>query len=149
MDNFTDLLRELGAIVNVPLHPDKHGVCKVMIDRKFSIQIEYDPMKNRLLFLSFITEIPPGKFRENVLKEALKANGVFPRTGTLGLAERTNQLTLHDYYYLIEVKADKLADYLTSFIEKVNFWKTQIESGNVPSVVTTSSKNRPPPFLKL
>ncbi len=148
IDNFAELLKDLGSHINVGLHVDRHGVCRIVVDQKFFVQIEHDPLKGRVLLVSMITEIGPGKFRENVLKEALKANGVFPRTGILAYVEKNNNLSLHDYYSLVEFKIEKFAEYLTSFIEKVNFWKTQVESGTVPSVISTPSNLPPPPLFR-
>ncbi len=148
MDNFADILKGLGEVINVPLHPDKHGLCKIVISHRFSVQIEYDPLRDRLLFISFIIEILPGKFRENVLREALKANGMVPRTGTLSYLEKNAMLVLSDYYYLKELKIDKLAEYFSSFVEKVDFWKTHLERGTVPNIVKSPSKELPSPFFK-
>ncbi len=148
IDNFAEILKDLGSLINVPLHVDRHGVCKIVVDQKFFVQIEHDPLRGRVLLVSMITEIPPGKFRENVLREALKANGSFPRTGTLAYVERNNNLSLHDYYNLVEFKIDKFAEYITSFIEKVYFWKTHIENGTIPSVISAPSPLPSSPFFR-
>jgi hypothetical protein len=129
MDRFEELLKELGGIINAPLHPDKHRVCKLNVNNYLHIQLEHDAVKERLLIATFLCEIPAGKFRENVLKDALKANTIYPRIGTLCYSERNNQLSLFEYFSFYDLTAAKLSEYLNKFIDRAMLWKTAVEKG--------------------
>lgn len=134
MDRFEELLKELGKILGIPLHVDKNNACRLNINNILHIQLEQDPVKGRLLVACYICDIPPGKFREITLKEALKANYLYPRVGTLAYAERNNKLTLFEYLPFLELTGEKLSVFLFQFIEKANTWREAIESGRTPQL---------------
>jgi hypothetical protein len=133
-DRFEELLKELGKILNLSLHPDRHRACNLKINNGLEVQIEINPVKEKLLFVTLIGTIPPGKFRENLLKEALKANNQFPRTGILGYSERNNKLTLHEFLPLSEMNGEKMAKYLQQFVLKADEWKVSLETGSIPQI---------------
>lgn len=122
MNPFEELLKELSVLLGIGLHVDKNGACKLLFENTFHIQIEYNSSRQALLIASFIGEIPPGKFRENLLKDALKANCPFPQDGILGYSERNNQLTLSQWIPLRELSAQKLHDLLQTCMNKVKVW---------------------------
>jgi hypothetical protein len=132
MDRFEELLMHLGDILNVQLLPDLHRACTLNINGQLHIQLQIDEAKDSLLIASFLCDVSPGKFRENVLKEALKANGAYPRVGTLGFSSRKNKLALFEYLPLPGLKAEKVADFLAQFIEKCELWRLSVESGSTP-----------------
>jgi hypothetical protein len=129
MDRFEEILKELGRIIDVPLHPDKNRLCKLNVSNALHVQIESDENKERILIASFICDIPAGKFRENILKDALKANYLYPRIGTLAYSERNNRLTLFEYAPYSNLNGEKFADILAQFIERANSWRIAIERG--------------------
>ena len=129
MERFAQLLQELGVLINVPLKPDKNGVCQMKINNALDVQLEDQPTKDRILVGCFICDLPAGKFREEVLKEALKANSNYPRKGTLSYSERNNKLVLFDYLYYVNIRTDTLEDYLTGFFETANAWRESLERG--------------------
>lgn len=76
LDPFAILLADLGALIQVPLHPDHQRACSLNINNELHVQLKED--ENRILVATFLAEIPPGKFRENIFKETLKENNLFP-----------------------------------------------------------------------
>lgn len=141
IDRFEDLLKELGTEYGIPLHPDRIGACKLKMSDQFHIQLECDPRQENLLVATFICEIPPGKFRENILKDGLKANTALVKTGTLAYSDRNNQLALFAYLPLPTLNGHKLADFLKKFVEKAAEWKTGVETGNTAGLVAHSPKS--------
>jgi hypothetical protein len=133
MERFDELLIELGKLLDIPLHADKHRACRLRVNDVLDVQIESSQSKDQLVIASFLAEIPPGKFRETVLKEALKANSVFPRLGTFAYFENTSQLVLFDFLPLHQLSGDALQTYLLQFIDKATLWKTGVETGRIPS----------------
>lgn len=129
MDAFEELIKDLGKTVDLPLHLDKNRACRLNINGQLHVQIESDITQERVLIAAFLCDIPAGKFRENVLREALKANFPLNRIGTLSYCERNNKLTLFEYLPMQNLNAQKLADYLAKFLEKADSWRVAIEGG--------------------
>ena len=74
MKSFHDLIAELGEYIGEDLKVDLNMACSLEINNLIKVQIELDSPGEKILLMSLITELPPGKFRENILKDALKAN---------------------------------------------------------------------------
>lgn len=139
LNKFEELIAQLGQVLDIALHAERGRVCKLNINGVMHVQIEYDEAKDRLLFASFIAEIPPGKFRENVLKETLRMNGTFPCLGTFAYSERNNKLAFFEYFPFPTIPADKLLEKLTTFIDRADEWRTAIEQGNLARVALPSA----------
>ena len=129
MERFAELLREMGPLFGASLFPDRRGHCNLNINDSFRVYIENESEHQRLLIGAFVCDIPPGKFRENVLKEALKANGTFPRTGIFAYVRKKNQLALYTYAYTDILNGKLLAQQLRTFIAFALTWKQAIDSG--------------------
>jgi hypothetical protein len=146
MDHFAMLLADLGALIQVPLHPDHNRTCNLSINGELHIQMKEDGNRNRILVGTFLAEIPPGKFRENILKETLKENTLFPRTGNFSYSERNNQLALFAFLYFEGLKGDTMADFLEAFLEKAFSWRTALQTGQLPERGQTLQKTGPSIF---
>lgn len=141
-DVFTTLLQELGKEFQLTLVPDKYNALSLEIP-PLIIQLELDEKQENLFLFTKIIELPPGKFRENVLAEALKINGLpDPRPGIFGYIAATNHLTLHQSYPIKILNGENLAGLFGSFFELAFNWHEAIHRGN-PSPAGSSS---PPPF---
>ncbi|HSX25566.1 MAG TPA: CesT family type III secretion system chaperone [Chlamydiales bacterium] len=129
-DQFAELLHELGRHLHLPLHVDKHSACSIQTPENLTVQLELDISLENLFFFSKIIEIPPGKFRENVLRETLKANALpDPRAGIFGYLDRTNHLILFQRYPLPILNGERLAGLIGGFLELGNAWQKAIEAG--------------------
>lgn len=144
-DPFESLIDQLGFAINMKLHVDKSHACTLKIHQKLSIQMQMDMAMENLLIATFISELPPGKFRENVLAEALKANNLpDPRTGILGYLSINNQLTLHQRYRMDLLDGHKLQMFLAGFIDYADLWREAIEKGlSSPAPISGSSTSNP------
>lgn len=132
MDKFAILIDELGTLIQAPLQLDHHRACSLSINGELHIQMKEDEQKEALFLATFIGDIPPGKFRETILKETLKENHLFPRIGTFSYSERNNQLALVSYLPFAGLHGDTLTDFLELFIEKSLSWKTALNTGQLP-----------------
>ena len=140
IDQFEALLKDLSPLVGTALHIDKTGGCKLSVNHSLHVNLQCDPKDRRLLMASFIGEIPPGKFRENLLKDALRANEASPFHEVLGYSERNNQLALFSYTSFEYLSADKLYQQLKQFVAKANEWKVAIETGNTSHLLIPTKK---------
>jgi hypothetical protein len=146
MDHFALLLADLGVLIQVPLHPDHHRACCLIINGELHVQLKEDDNKDRILVAAFVSEIPAGKFREKILAETLKENDLFPRVGTFSYSERNNQLALYSYVYFQGLDGGKMADFLEKFLEKAFSWKTALQTGQLPERGHTLQKTGPSIF---
>lgn len=144
-DPFDLLIEQLGTSLKIHLHTDHNHVCSIKVHHRLTVQIQVDAAQENLLLASFICELLPGKFRENVLSEALKANNLpDPRTGILSFLPMKNQLTLHQYYPFASLDGEKLALYLAGFIDYANLWREAIERGEAsPAPIHVHPQSNP------
>jgi hypothetical protein len=144
-DLFETLVSQLGHTLNVKLHVDRNHACAIKIHHRLIVQLQIDAAQENLLIAAFIAEIPPGKFCENVLSEALKSNHLpDPRTGILGFIARTNRLTMHQRYLVSALDGEKLALYVAGFIDYAELWQKSIESGQASPSPVLNQKTRSP-----
>ncbi len=143
IDRFAELLKELGTELGIALHPDRIGACKLHINDQFHIQLECDAHQENLLVATFICDIPPGKYRENILKDGLKANEASLQFGTLAYSERNNKLSLFSYLSMPQLNGHQLAEFLSGFVEKASQWKIGVETGHTGHLVSHAPKPSP------
>ena len=146
IDQFHELLQGLGQQLKIPLHPDKRGACKLNVRNQFSVQLEYDPSHERILIACFVCDVPPGKLRENILRDALKANFPFPELGAFGYSERNNKLSLFLYTPLSGLTGEKCAALLSVFMEKANKWREAVAMGQTATLVHAANISEVKPF---
>ena len=133
-EKFEILLDEFGKLIKVPLKPDKFNCCSIKFKGGLIVQLEPD---KRGYFLHIATEIiplPQGKFRENVLREALKANGLPPpRNGIFSFSKKKDSLILYERAPLETATGQNLVELLTLFCRKAQFWKESLQKNQIPS----------------
>ena len=139
LNKFEELIVQLGKELGLPLHAERGRICRLNINGLLHVHIEYDEAKDRVLLATFIAEIPPGKFRENVLKETLRINNNYPRLGTFAYSEKNNQLALFIYTPFASLPADQLLERLMTFIHSADEWRLAIEQGSLARVALPSA----------
>src|SRR3990167_7864279 len=146
MDRLDTLLKELSILLDLSLHTDARGVSAFSVNDRLKVQIELDPGGEKVLVVCSICEIHPGKFRENVLREALKENNEPPPDkGIFAYLARTNSLILFEYLFLHEMTGLKMADFLAEFIEKGEAWYNAVLAGlPSPRPDATLNQDKPP-----
>lgn len=143
---FEQFIQDLGRALGLPLHVDDKNSCTLLVEEKLTLQIEPDHQEESLLVGSTIIELSPGKFREEVLKEALKENHIYPRLGTLAYSIYNNHLALFQRFPTWqEIPLEVWIDWLSAFIAKAIEWRQSIEEGR-SSPPPVSDKGGPPPF---
>ena len=129
-DRFGQLLSDLSPFLGLSLHPDKIGACSIAFTPHQKIQLQLDVMQDNLLLFSKVIEIPPGKFRENVLKESLKANGAAdPLPAILAYFHATNHLVIYQSYPLSILNGERLAAFIGAFLQVGENWYNAINRG--------------------
>lgn len=141
MDRFSQILYDLSKEVGSDLYPDHNRLCQLNWQDLLLIQLEFEEAKERLLIGAFICDVPPGKFREKIFREALRSNAQFPHIGTLAYSDRNNKLTLFEYVYPDNFRSDKLFQLLQQFISKASQWKEAIEKNRPLPGISEKSKD--------
>ena len=136
MDLFEALLQEFSKATNIPnLKPDANSSCLLVLPNGTKIQLDIDPGNNFLLMGAELGFIPGGRYRENVFKEALRANNLpAPRNGDFAYSKKKDLLILFTKISLKDLNGEKIASVFAPFSEKATHWKEAISKGEVPSL---------------
>ncbi len=144
MDMFDEVLKQLSELMHVspPLHSDEKSSCLIEMPGKIPIYLEMDRQQQHLVIGCNLGELPAGPYRNNLLKEALKANATLPRhTGTLAYSTKNNNLVVFDRLDLEEVSGQAVFNTLQKILPKAHQWRDAIRRGEVPQIITAA----PPP----
>ena len=147
MDAFQKLLWDLGEHIHLPLHVDKHNACSLLLDDLLEIQLQMDSYDEHLILWAYLHDVPPGRYRENVLKEALKFNSLKNSPGTLAFYEKKNLLILQNFLPIEMLSGEKLVKQLEVFIEKADEWRLAIEDGHASPSPSLPPSGRENPFF--
>lgn len=145
MNPFETLISELGSVLGISLEAEQGRFCKLDIKGKIKIQIEYEEPSDSIRMACFVIALPPGKFREDVLSAALKANHIDPSSGTFAYAEGAQSLMLQ-LLLPCSVSPALMATLLGQLTEKGIEWKEAAERGNIHSLVTSTRSGLPSPM---
>lgn len=134
-----ELLHQLGKVFHLDLHVDRTLACSIQVHQNLTIQLQLDVAQENLWIFSKLLEVPPGKFRENVFREALKANGLpDPCTAVFGYISNTNHLALFQKYPLEILNGERLAGLIGAFVEMAENWIQAIASGRPAPIILSS-----------
>lgn len=148
MDQFQQLLWDLGEIVEIPFHVDKNHSCNLLLDESLEVQMQMDEHGEHLILCAFVSEVPPGRFRENVLKDALRVNSSFHPFGVFAFQEKKNLLLLQKLLPIEHLSGEKLLKELEEFIEEADEWRLALESGASSPRKYNTVEGSPPPFIR-
>ena len=141
--SFDNLVADLGQHLDIELIPDGNGACQLLIDESIAIQLEPDATGEHLLVASPIFELPPGKFREDVLHKALIANAIQPPSlPTLAFIEKSSILVLFNHLSIKALSTETLTTFLSHFLSLAVEWKEALDSGQPAPVKTFMTKDK-------
>ncbi len=147
MTPFEDYIRDLGTALGLPLYVDAHGACCLQMNKKIRVQLEPDKSLENLLVVALIGEVNPGRFREEILKEALKANDRLVAMGIgegiLGFSAHHNKLTCHTILPFSNTTSELLLSSLLYLSEFSLLWADALLSDRAP--VTRQKATLPAP----
>lgn len=135
-DLFGSLLQELSPILKVKdLHPDQNNSCLIRLKNGIKIQLEIDLSGQFLLIGCNLGDLPRGRYRENILREALKANDMPPPLhGILAFSEKTQHLILFTKTPATKTSGEKIAAEIAPFVEKAAIWIDALKRGEIPVI---------------
>jgi hypothetical protein len=143
-DRFGALIEELSTALKIKLAPDSHNACRIRFKDKLEVYMEPDGPGEMLQILLEIGKPGEGRFRENIFREALRANGLpFPRIGTFCYGQKTDSLLLFEFVPIEDLNGTRLADIITQLSEKARIWRESIEHGELPPFQSGKGGSRP------
>ena len=143
-DRFGALIEELSTALKIKLAPDSHSACRIRFKDKLEVYMEADVSGEMLQMVIDIGKPGDGKFRENLLKEALRANGLpFPRSGTFCYGQKADSLLLYDVLPMEDLNGTRLADVIGQLSDKARVWRDSIAHGEIPPFQSGKATSRP------
>lgn len=135
-DIFETLLEETGQLLDVPrLHPDQNNSCLIKLKSGVQIQLELDRKADFLILAINIGTPQGGRYRENLLRQALKANDLLPKQqGVFAFSTKTEHLLLMDKLALKDLNGQKIAATVTALVKKAAIWSEALTHNDVPEI---------------
>jgi hypothetical protein len=130
IDKFESLLKLLSNKFNTDLKIDQNQSCLISFDDTVNVQFELDEALENLIIFSPIAQLPPGKFRENVLLNALKENDKFPYLAVFGYLEKTNSLAIYNLLNFSSLDNETLYSFINAFVELAFLYHDAVLQGN-------------------
>lgn len=133
---FESLLSELARSLDIKeLRPDSNNSCLIHFQNGTEVQIEPFARGEDLLLVIDLGVVAKGRYREEVFREALKANGLpWPRHGVFCHSDQSDHLLLYKLMPLKDLNGERIASFMGPFLEKGTKWKEHLERGEVPVV---------------
>lgn len=133
-DRLTILLEELGRALMLKIAPDPNGACMLRYPDGLEVRIDPDKLGEKIYVSCELGAVPQGKFRENIFREALKANGLPPpQNGIFCFHGKKESLYIYDQLPMVELNGIRLSELIQGFVQKARIWKEGIARGEVPS----------------
>ncbi len=153
-DSFSVLLEELGKELSkelggalgghLALHPDRNNSCLIHLKEGINIQLEIDSTGEFLILGCMIGKVPAGKYRENLFKEALKANDAdYPTHGIFAYSKKEDELLLFQKIHLTDLSGVKLASMIDPFAAKGLIWIEAVKGETIPSATNEPGVRTP------
>lgn len=137
---YEDLLKEIGHELEIELAPDQNDSCQIRLAEGVQLQMEIYKRTNQFVLCFRLGNPPPGKYRETLLKEALRANGLpAPRHGTFGFSASTEALYLFELLNLDRLDGKKIVEHMMAMKDTAIAWTEAISNGNIPQVASSTS----------
>lgn len=128
------VLKDLETFFHCHLEADSNQSCLIKMGIGISLQIELNG-NNMLLIACVLGTLPISQYRFQILKQALKANDIFPpSTGSFGYSSKTNHLLLFMILDPNKLNSNTVFTILPPYIEKAKIWKEAIENQSIPEI---------------
>ncbi len=139
VDRFASLLEELSNSIHFPLRPDGNNSCLLRMPGGLQVQLEMYKKNDSFLIGADLGNVPVGRYRENLFKEALRANYLPPpRYGIFAYTQQKDSLILFSLLPLEDLTGEKIAAHLMPFTQKALQWQLAIKRGEIPEIEDTS-----------
>lgn len=134
--SFESLLRELGDKLGIPnLESTRNNNVTLTLKGNNEVVLQKHQTQPFLIICFEIAEIHVGRYRENILREALKFNGLNQlHGGIFAFSKKTQKLFLFDMLPFNDLSVDQVQTLMTSLSEKATIWKEALNRGEIPAI---------------
>ncbi len=133
-DRFGALLEELSTTLKMNLKPDSNNSCMIRYPDGIELRMQPSNTEDILYLIVEVGTPAQGRYRENVFREALKANGLPPpRAGIFCYSKIKDLLLIYDALPFDELNGHRLSEIMTQVLERARLWKDSISRGEIPS----------------
>jgi len=149
-DRFGALIEELATAMKMKLSPDAHGAVLIRFKDKLEVYIEPDASEEVVQLVIEIGEPGEGKYRETILREALRINGrPFPRLGTFAYGQKTKSLVVFESVAMEDLTGAHLAELIFELADTARTWRDSIGRGEIPTGQSSATPVRSEGFMGL
>lgn len=141
-DLYESLIEEVGKKLKVPdFKPNAQNTSVIELPNGLQISFLFDSTSNYFVIGAKVAKLLPGRFRYDVLLEALKSNGhpSFSRDGIFGYNHVKDELYIFKLIPSKSLDADKIVNHYFPLKEKAHLWFESLKRGEIPSA-TASGK---------
>lgn len=139
------IIEILAEELDTELNLDAGNLCKIMVNDQIPVQLELDKTGENIMLGCMIMEISPGKFRENILKAALKANYAKDKgIGNFSYIPKTASLCLFEFLPLDYLSEETVFKFFTDFCNKALNWYENLQAGRIPTISSSSTPSTNP-----
>lgn len=131
--NIEDILKELGGQMGLPnLKLDSNKVCRLIFDKKYTVDIEASEDLKTVHIYSALCIIPP-EGREKLYEVLLEANLFGRGTGgaAFGLDLELGEILLSRTLIMEKTDYQDFVNILESFVNHVEAWTDKIDKGDL------------------
>lgn len=138
--SFESLLKELGEKIGISnLESTRNNNITLTLKDKNEVVLQQHKTEPFLIIAFEIAEIPIGRYRENILREALKFNGLNQlHGGAFAFSKKTQRLFLFDMLPFNDLSVDQILTILKTLSERVTQWKEALNRGDIPTIGATT-----------
>jgi len=97
------------------------------------VQLELDNEGDAIVVSIVLGKVPSGRYREDILEQALRSNGFPPPYfGLIGYSQDADILVLHRKFHASKLSKKTIMDSLPPFIQMADEWVRALNSSSVP-----------------
>lgn len=134
---FNQLLAGIALLIKSPLKADANQCCLIdYAEENIQIQLELEQGTENLLIGANIGKVPPGRYRQDLFEQALKANFLdVPKGGFLAYSPKAEQLVLFFKVPSQNLSPDQALSIINGFKDKYKRWKEGLDNNQIPQLV--------------
>jgi len=123
-----DLTQGLGLNINIEDSPSY-----TLTISGHEVQLELDNSGDCIIVSIVLGKVPSGRYREDILEQALKSNGYPPPYfGVLGYSLDADILVLHRKFHASKLSKKLVMDSIPALIQMADEWSRALGSSSVP-----------------
>ncbi len=131
---FEGVVQQLNNTFNLNLNAENLEAVNLSFKDQ-QIQFELDENQENVLAICFLGEVKEGRYREDVLVQALRSNGFpQPNLGTFAYSSKMDTLILFHTMPVESVTQESLMNAASILYEKMVLWKEALASSMVPII---------------